>query len=137
MRIPADRCRTIANMTLTAPRRLRARTTRDAVDAAGARAMNAAVRDVQQSKQQFVVFLGLFARSAAPARLAAIVFAIAAFFAAAPHLNADTAVTVAKFVTPAGMRAGSLLLKSEDERHRASAERRYSSPLPGEVRGGA
>jgi hypothetical protein len=44
--------------------------------------MNTAVRDVQQSKQQFVVFLGLFARSAAPARLAAIVFAIAAFFAA-------------------------------------------------------
>ena len=43
--------------------------------------MNAAVRDVQQSKQQLVVSIGRFARSAAPARLAAIVFAIAAFFA--------------------------------------------------------
>src|SRR5262245_54541179 len=63
-------------------------------------AMNTAVRDVQQSKQQFVVFLGLFARSATPARLAAIVFAIAAFFAVVMHLYAGAAMIVAKFVTP-------------------------------------
>ena len=65
--------------------------------------MNTAVRDVQQSKQQFVVFLGLFARSAAPARLAAIVFAIAAFFAVVLRLYAGAPTTVAKFVMPAEM----------------------------------
>ena len=53
--------------------------------------MNTAVRDVQQSKQQLVVSLGRLARLAAPARLAAIVFAIAAFFAVAPRLYAKAA----------------------------------------------
>jgi hypothetical protein len=106
--------------------------------------MNTAVRDVQQSKQQFVVFLGLFARSAAPARLAAIVFAIAAFFAVVPHLYAGAAATVAKFVTPAEMAmlllASVILLLPRRRRlqlARSGTERRCSSPLPGEVRGGA
>jgi Ca-activated chloride channel family protein len=76
--------------------------------------MNTAVRDVQQYKQQFLP--SRLARSAAPARLAAIVFAIAAFFTVTPRLYADTPVTVAKFVTPGEMRSGSLLLKSEGER---------------------
>jgi len=45
-----------------------------------------------------------------------ILAAIAAFFATAPRLNAGTTVNVAKFVTPAEMRSGSLLLKSEGDR---------------------
>jgi Ca-activated chloride channel family protein len=54
----------------------------------------------------------------APGMLAAIVVAIAAFFAAVPHpaAAANPDVTVPKFVTPGEMRAGSLLLKSEGDR---------------------
>ena len=106
--------------------------------------MNTAVRDVQQSKQQFVVFLGLFARSAAPARLAAIVFAIAAFFAVALQLGAGALAPETKFVTPVEMvmlllASAILLLLRNSRLHlaRSGTERRYSSPLPGEVRGGA
>jgi Ca-activated chloride channel family protein len=46
-----------------------------------------------------------------------ILAAIAAFFAAAPRLYAGATVNVAKFVTPAEMRSGSLLLKSEGDRY--------------------
>src|SRR5215510_12225685 len=49
-------------------------------------------------------------------QLLVILAAIAAFFATAPRLNAGTTVNVAKFVTPADMRSGSLLLKSEADR---------------------
>jgi Ca-activated chloride channel family protein len=45
-----------------------------------------------------------------------ILAAIAAFFATAPRLYAGTTVNVAKFVTPAEMRSGSLLLKGEGDR---------------------
>jgi len=45
-----------------------------------------------------------------------ILTAIAAFFATAPRLYAGATVNVAKFVTPAEMRSGSLLLKSEGDR---------------------
>jgi len=46
-----------------------------------------------------------------------ILAAIAAFFATAPRLYAGATVNVAKFVTPAEMRSGSLLLKSEGDRY--------------------
>src|SRR4029077_17331842 len=47
-----------------------------------------------------------------------IVAAIAAFFASAPRLSAETApVTVAKFVTPAEMKSGALLLGSDGDRY--------------------
>ncbi len=46
-----------------------------------------------------------------------ILTAIAAFFATAPRLYAGATVNVAKFVTPAEMRSGSLLLKSEGDRY--------------------
>ena len=48
-------------------------------------------------------------------QLLVILAAIAAFFATAPRLNAGTTVNVARFVTPADMRSGSLLLKSDVE----------------------
>jgi Ca-activated chloride channel family protein len=50
-------------------------------------------------------------------RLLLILVAIAAFFATAPRLYAAATVNVAKFVTPAEMRSGSLLLKSEGDRY--------------------
>src|SRR5262245_14676498 len=84
--------------------------------------MNTAVQDTQQSKQQFVSLLVLFrphrraaARAAFP--LLAIVMAIAAFFAFAPRLYAGAPTTVAKFITPGEVRAGSLLLRSEGDRY--------------------
>jgi hypothetical protein len=46
-----------------------------------------------------------------------ILAAIAAFFATAPRLYAGASVNVARFVTPAEMRSGSLLLKSEGDRY--------------------
>jgi len=46
-----------------------------------------------------------------------ILAAIAAFFATAPRLYAGATVNVAKFVTPAEMRSGSLLLKGEGDRY--------------------
>jgi Ca-activated chloride channel family protein len=46
-----------------------------------------------------------------------ILAAITAFFATAPRLYAGTTVNVVKFVTPAEMRAGSLLLKGEGDRY--------------------
>jgi Ca-activated chloride channel homolog len=52
--------------------------------------------------------------------LVAIVGAIAAFFAALPRLHAEAPLTVNRFVTPGEMRAGSLLLKSEDGRFLAA-----------------
>src|SRR5262249_5341385 len=55
--------------------------------------------------------------SRAPFPLLAIVVAIAAFFAFAPRLYAGAPATVAKFVTPGDMRAGSLLLRSEGDRY--------------------
>src|SRR5215467_5699739 len=83
--------------------------------------MNMAVRDVQQYKQQFVVRYLRFRRPAAgtPGLMAAIVMAIAAFFAVATGLHADTPPApggVPKFVTPAEMRAGALLLRSDGDR---------------------
>src|SRR5262249_52366978 len=50
-------------------------------------------------------------------RLLMILAAIAAFFATAPLLYAGASVNVAKFVTPAEMRSGALLLKSEGDRY--------------------
>jgi Ca-activated chloride channel homolog len=41
---------------------------------------------------------------------------IAAFFASAPRAHAEAAPTVARFVTPAEMRSGALLLRSQDDR---------------------
>jgi Ca-activated chloride channel homolog len=49
-------------------------------------------------------------------QLLVILAAIAAFFAITPRLYAGTNVNVARFVTPAEMRSGSLLLKSEGDR---------------------
>src|SRR5262249_57830919 len=90
--------------------------------------MNMAVQSSGLWKQQFVVHslqtaLHSCLRTSLqiwPARqsyqLLVILAAIAAFFATAPRLYAGTTVNVAKFVTPAEMRSGSLLLKSEGDR---------------------
>jgi len=87
--------------------------------------MTMAVWKVRRSKQHIVVgwlqHLGWLQRvtwptTRRPYHLLMIVAAIAAFFAAAPRLYAGASVNVSKFVTPADMRSGSLLLKSEDGR---------------------
>jgi len=91
--------------------------------------MNMAVRSIRQYKQQFVVAwlqtslhsylrtsLLIWPTTRQPYQLLVILAAIAAFFATAPRLNAGTTVNVAKLVTPAEMRSGSLLLKSEGDR---------------------
>src|SRR6266446_6870894 len=56
--------------------------------------------------------------SRAPHLLLTIVVTIAAFFASAPRIeaNAATPMAVPKFVTPAEVRAGALLLRSGEER---------------------
>jgi Ca-activated chloride channel homolog len=88
-----------------------------------------AVRSVRRCKQQFVVGSLQMLRTKLPTssltwpttrlsyRLLMILAAIAAFFATAPRLYAGASVNVAKFVTPAEMRSGSLLLKSEGDRY--------------------
>ena len=48
---------------------------------------------------------------------AAIVVTMAAFFASTARLHAEAAPTVARFVTPAEMRSGALLLRSEGDRY--------------------
>src|SRR5499426_1821030 len=91
--------------------------------------MTMMVWKVRRCRQQFVVdrlqtsLQTLFQRSLQiwPAsrqsyQLLVILAAIAAFFATAPRLYAGTTVNVAKFVTPAEMRSGSLLLKGEGDR---------------------
>ncbi len=82
-------------------------------------ATNMAIWTVRQSKQQFgVVWYLRRARPEVrlPHRLLMILVAIAAFFAVVPRLYAAASPNVAKFVTPAEMRSGSLLLKSEGDR---------------------
>ncbi|MFL5000166.1 MAG: VIT domain-containing protein, partial [Xanthobacteraceae bacterium] len=97
--------------------------------------MNMAVWKARRCEQHFVVgslrplFQTSSLRTALPTssqtwpatrlsyQLLMILAAIAAFFTTAPRLHADTAVNVAKFVTPAEMRSGSLLLKSEGDRY--------------------
>jgi Ca-activated chloride channel homolog len=91
--------------------------------------MNMAVRSIRRYKQQFVVAwlqtslhsylrtsLLIWPTTRQPYQLLVILAAIAAFFATAPRLYAGTTVNVAKFVTPAEMRSGSLLLKGEGDR---------------------
>src|SRR6266571_5996115 len=96
---------------------------------------NMAAWKVQRDRQQFVVgslralFRTASLRTSLPTslqtrpatrlsyRLLMILTAIAAFFATAPRLYAGTTVNVAKFVTPAEMRSGSLLLKGEGDRY--------------------
>ena len=97
--------------------------------------MNMATWKIQRDRQQFVVgslralFRTASLRTSLPTslqtrpatrlsyRLLMILTAIAAFFATAPRLYAGATVNVAKFVTPAEMRSGSLLLKSEGDRY--------------------
>src|SRR5215813_8549463 len=111
---------------------------REGVAAWEREAMTMAVWKVRRCRQQFVVgaLQALFETSPQtslrtrlptslhtwPAtrlsyRLLMILTAIAAFFATAPRLYAGTTVNVARFVTPAEMRSGSLLLKSEGDRY--------------------
>lgn len=83
--------------------------------------MNIAIQNVHLSKrihlskQKSIGRWLLLTRLWGP-RLLAIVAAIAAFFAVAPRLHAGTPATVARFVTPAEMRTGALLLRTEDGR---------------------
>src|SRR5262247_1572738 len=87
--------------------------------------MTIVVWKVRRCRQQFVVnrllaslqtSLPIWPATRQSYQLLWILAAIAAFFATAPRLYAGTTVNVAKFVTPAEMRSGSLLLKSEGDR---------------------
>src|SRR5438445_2989507 len=97
---------------------------RAGADRAGATDMNTAVQEeaaierYEQRSQCAVTSLPKRFAARMPTLLPAIVLAIAAFLAVAPRLAvaAEATVNVAKFVTPAEMRAGSLLLKSEGDR---------------------
>src|SRR6478752_2662516 len=108
---------------------------REGVAAWEREAMIMAVWSVRRCKQQFVVGSPQELRTKLPTssltwlatrtwpttrlsyRLLMILAAIAAFFATAPRLYAGASVNVARFVTPAEMRSGSLLLKSEGDRY--------------------
>ena len=82
--------------------------------------MNAEVRTIAQSKRQFFGSLPIQTQPSPHIKrlLVAIVLAIAAFFAVLSSLAAEpkTQVNGARFVAPADMKSGSLLLKSEGDR---------------------
>jgi Ca-activated chloride channel homolog len=78
----------------------------------------AAIERYEQRSERGVTSLPKRFAACMPSLLPAIVLAIAAFLAVTPGpaRAAEAAAKVAKFVTPAEMRSGSLLLKSEGDR---------------------